>query len=163
MYNLEQFFSAQPVIQPIPLTLITDSDKSLSFYILREDTLHTHISGNKWHKLKENIYFATQQGYQEIGSFGGFFSNHLHALAYLGKLQNLKTIGVVRGQKPITPNPTLTDCLSQEMKLIFASRNDYKSTDFQQQLQKNNPQTFWIPEGGNNDFGIKGIGFFFRV
>ena len=93
-------------------------------YILRLDQIHETISGNKWFKLKYNLLEAEKQKTNSILSFGGAYSNHLHALAFAGKTFKIKTIGIVRGEK--VTNPTLNDCKAWGMELHFVSRSDYR-------------------------------------
>lgn len=124
--------------------------------ILREDLRHPFISGNKWHKLIENVQHAKHLGLNSLGSFGGFFSNHLHALAYLGHYLEVPTIGVIRGQDHQTLTPTLIDAKAWGMQLIFSSKTEFSQISFHHQLHKEYAQTYWIPSGGYNTQGLKG-------
>lgn len=125
--------------------------------MLRLDLLHPVISGNKWYKLKYNIEEAIRENKKTLLSFGGAYSNHLHAMAYAGKQFGLKTIGIIRGEAVI--NETLTDCKEWGMDLHFISRSQYKNKteeNFWSEIQTSFPGAYLIPEGGNNDLGIKG-------
>lgn len=125
--------------------------------VLRLDKIHPIISGNKWFKLKYNLFAASEVQKTSILSFGGAYSNHLHALAYAGKLFNLKTIGIVRGEE--VENPTLQDCKEWGMELHFVSREEYKEKDtepYKQKVMETFGEPFIIPEGGDSDFGIMG-------
>jgi 1-aminocyclopropane-1-carboxylate deaminase len=53
----------------------------ISLSVLRLDQVHPEISGNKWFKLKYNLIQAGNAGQDTLLSFGGPWSNHLHALA----------------------------------------------------------------------------------
>ena len=66
--------------------------------IKRDDLIHPIISGNKWRKLKYSLDHALLLGSDTLISMGGAYSNHLHALAYTGKILGLKTKGFIRGQ-----------------------------------------------------------------
>ena len=81
-------------------------EKELEVYMKREDLIHPIISGNKFRKLKYNILSIDKN---QLISFGGAYSNHLLALSYIGKHENLNTVGIVRGEelKNIELNPTL--------------------------------------------------------
>lgn len=125
--------------------------------ILRLDKVHSTISGNKWYKLKYNLLEAEKEKAKAVLSFGGAYSNHLHALAYAGKLSDIKTIGIIRGEE--VENPTLTDCKDWGMELHFISRTEYRRKtefDFLQKIKSQFPNTFIIPEGGDNELGQKG-------
>lgn len=145
---------------PIPIDSISldlENDQAAKIDILRLDQIHETISGNKWFKLKYNLLEAEKQDADSILSFGGAYSNHLHALAYAGKLFNIKTIGIVRGEK--ISNSTLNDCADWGMELHFISRAEYRNktdNEFLTAVKKQFRNTFIIPEGGDNDLGQKG-------
>lgn len=153
-----QNFLTQWQAQQPPITIQTIlCTPSVQLDMLRLDLVHPYISGNKWFKLKYNLLEAVKQHKQTILSLGGAYSNHLHALAYAGHLFGFKTVGIVRGE-PID-NPTLNDCKQWGMQLHFLSRSNYQlrhELDFNQQLQQDFPEAFFIPEGANNRFGIDG-------
>jgi len=132
-------------------------EQDIQLDLLRIDVLHPEISGNKWFKLKYNITYALEHNYNTLISFGGAYSNHLHALAYAGFEAGLKTIGIVRGE-PVD-NPTLSDCVRWGMELQFISREKYKQKKephYLEELQHAYPHAMLIPEGGSNDLGLKG-------
>ena len=137
--------------------LALNDGEQTSIDILRLDQIHGTISGNKWFKLKYNLLEAENKKAASILSFGGAYSNHLHALAYAGRIFNIKTIGIVRGEE--VSNPTLQDCKNWGMELHFVSRTDYRKkteASFLQNLQNSYPGTYIIPEGGDNELGQKG-------
>ena len=72
--------------------------RNLFLSIKRDDLLHHSINGNKWRKLKYNLSAMQAQKKNELLTFGGAFSNHIHACAAAGKLLNFKTRGIIRGQ-----------------------------------------------------------------
>lgn len=131
----------------------------MSLQILRLDLLHPQLSGNKWYKLRLNLQAAKELGHNTVLSFGGAYSNHLHALAAAGRMQGLKTIGVVRGG-PVEPsNATLTFALQQGMELYHVTRADYRNKSspvFLARLQERFGDFFLIPEGGANVAGVQG-------
>lgn len=133
------------------------SQKNIALDVLRLDLLHPVISGNKWFKLKYNIQAARAENKNGLLSFGGAYSNHLHALAYAGKEFGMKTIGIIRGER--VENPTLHDCEKWGMQLCYISRSDYRlktEEHFLAGIQEKFPYAYIIPEGGNNDLGVKG-------
>ena len=71
-----------------PLTSLSSSTVEAS--MLRLDKLHPIVSGNKWFKLRYYIEEAISQSCSTIASFGGPYSNHLVALAYVAKENNVK-------------------------------------------------------------------------
>lgn len=130
--------------------------------MLRLDTVHPEVSGNKWYKLKHNIDYCLRQGIDRVLTFGGAYSNHLVATAAAAQLAGLKSIGIVRGtyaQEQITP--TLQACVVHSMELHFVSIEDYKLKDDPETLKhlsERYSNTFIIPEGGANEQGRAGAG-----
>lgn len=146
-----------PALQALRAPLLTR--KNVQLWVQREDLVHPLISGNKWYKLKYNILQAKEEGVDTLLSFGGAYSNHLHALAYAGKVNNLKTVGVVRGELTDPLNPTLQDAVDWGMELMPVSRGDYRrrhDPDFQRQLAAQFEPCVVIPEGGANALALKG-------
>ena len=131
----------------------------MQLMVSRQDLLHPKISGNKWYKLKHNIAQAKASGAHRLVSFGGAYSNHLHALAYAGQLYDLDTIGLVRGEIINPLNPTLQDAVDWGMQLIAVSRSEYRrrnEADFLEQLIRPFEPCYVIPEGGANLLAVKG-------
>lgn len=134
-------------------------EKNIELFIKRDELIHPIIQGNKWRKLKYNLCLAFEQQKKTILSFGGAYSNHLHALAASGKQLNIKTIGIIRGEAPHPLNSCLQDMSDWGMQLEFISRKDFKlknKPEFIQQLHEKLGDFYLIPEGGNNSLGIKG-------
>lgn len=133
--------------------------KGADLLVRRDDLVHPQISGNKWYKLKYNIENAKAQGYKTLLSFGGAFSNHLHALAFAGKEFGLKTIGVIRGELVYPLNPSLQDMVDWGMQLVPLSRSDYRrryEEDFVTELCTSFQPCYVVPEGGANALALKG-------
>ena len=87
--------SFESPVQTIHHPLLAARKVQLS--IKRDDLIHPQISGNKWRKLKFNLQAMQQQKKSELLTFGGAFSNHIHATATAGKLFGFKTHGIIRG------------------------------------------------------------------
>ena len=100
------------------------SDKDFSLFIKREDELHPFISGNKYRKLKYNLIHLKEKNIGTAISFGGAFSNHIAATAAYCAAKNLKSMGIIRGERPKTLNPTLVKAEALGVKLDFISRED---------------------------------------
>jgi 1-aminocyclopropane-1-carboxylate deaminase/D-cysteine desulfhydrase-like pyridoxal-dependent ACC family enzyme len=130
--------------------------------IRREDLIHKHISGNKFRKLKYNILEAKKLKKKTLLTFGGAYSNHIAATAFSGKLNELKTIGIIRGEeleKSVDSNPTLSFAKSCGMKLAFITRESYKNKTnraFIESLKSEFGDFYLLPEGGTNELAIKG-------
>jgi 1-aminocyclopropane-1-carboxylate deaminase len=98
---------------------------SYRLFMKRDDLLHPQIQGNKWRKLEELLKQQSGSG-KTVISFGGAFSNHLHALAYAGNFAGFPTVGILRGSSVDTNNPTLLDAQRWGMKLIPVPKAEYE-------------------------------------
>jgi 1-aminocyclopropane-1-carboxylate deaminase len=147
------------IIQTLPRP-VSDSDfiNLAAVDVLRLDQIHPLISGNKWYKLKYNLELADELGYRKLLSCGGPHSNHLHALACAGKGLGFQTTAFVRGYSHLPLTETLLDCRRMGMELIFIDKKTYLQRYDPQwcQQQAEDYQSYWIPEGGNNELGRKG-------
>lgn len=148
---------------PSILTKIDDpwlSQYPIELWMKRDDLLHPVISGNKWRKLKYILDHALSLGSDTLISMGGAYSNHLHALAYVGKVLGLKTIGLVRGEQAETLTPSLLDMKAWGMELRFVSRSDYRllrQYKSHHDLPGLKPRQYWLPEGGAQPLALKGV------
>jgi 1-aminocyclopropane-1-carboxylate deaminase len=127
--------------------------------VLRADLCDPLLSGNKFFKLRYNLAAASESGHDTLLSFGGAWSNHLHALAAAGQRSGMHTIGVVRGESAAP----LTECLAEAqafgMHLHFVTRSVYRkrnSPEFLAKLQDQFGSCFVVPEGGANIHGVRG-------
>lgn len=133
----------------------------VQFSILHLDNTHPQISGNKWFKLQPALAEARRHPGRPILSFGGAFSNHIHALAYAGHLSGIPTIGVIRGEASSASNPTLQDAQRWGMRLLFVSRQDYArryDPAFIDLLQSKLGDFQWVPEGGSSALAVHACG-----
>lgn len=141
------------------LTFFPYKERGIELFVQREDLLHQYISGNKWRKLKYNLKYAIENNLSVL-TFGGAFSNHIAATAAAGKEYGVKTIGIIRGDElNEESNATLRKAKDDGMKLVFVSREDYRKRcdkEFLDELKITYPNTFIVPEGGANHYGVKG-------
>lgn len=132
--------------------------KNVTVVVCRLDQMDAQIPGNKVYKLLENINAAKAQGCDLIVSFGGMWSNHLHALAQAGRRYDFNTVGIVRGHKGQT-TPMLEDAKALGMVINFIGPDEYKyrdRPDFLAALKLRYGRCYFIPEGGANDLGVAG-------
>ena len=136
--------------------LQNQNNSNVMLFVKRDDLIHDEISGNKIRKLKYNLKSARILGCDTIKSFGGAFSNHLLALASLGKIEGINTIGVVRGDElNKQSNKLLERCADLGMRLEFVSRSQFKRIKSLNGMV-DNPRVFCVPEGGANREGVLG-------
>lgn len=136
------------------------SAHGIELSVARLDLVDPQISGNKWFKLKYNLIEALNQGATHIVSFGGAYSNHLHALAAACFRLGLKSTAVLRGELVTPLNPTLHDCKSWGMEFLPVTRTQYReksSPQFIQQLHDQLGAFYLVPEGGSNALAVKGV------
>lgn len=125
--------------------------------VLRLDRLGGKAQGNKLFKLRPLLAEAMARGQQRILSFGGAWSNHLHALAACGAELGLQTVGFVRGGE--CPTPTLDDARAWGMQIVSLSRSDYRrrhDSVFQRELLARYGPGLLVPEGGAGEAGVRG-------
>ncbi len=141
-----------PIIEPLTYN-------GFRVAVLRLDLLHPEVSGNKWFKLKYNIRAALDQQKDTILTFGGAYSNHIAATAAACKAAGLRSIGFIRGEKPLLLNHTLQKATNDGMVLQFIDREQYRQKtdpEFLDALLKAYPGAYIIPEGGHNQQGMEG-------
>ena len=150
------------LIIPSPIQEVNHSllrKKDIKLFVKREDLIHPEISGNKWRKLKYNLQYARDNDIQKIITFGGAFSNHIHATAAACKAYSLSSIGIIRGEFD-AQNPTLQFAQSCGMELKFISRSSYREKEKSEVVQEflsNQKSYFLIPEGGSNEHAQIGL------
>lgn len=131
----------------------------ISVTVRREDLLHPAISGNKYHKLRYNLEEARNGGFGTLLTFGGAYSNHIHATAWAGREAGFRTLGVIRGECPVPLNPTLADAVEWGMRLYFVDRLGYRrkyQLDWLREIEIQEGPYYLIPEGGSNAIAVRG-------
>lgn len=132
---------------------------SQEIYILREDLSHPEYGGNKYWKLKGNIEKALAEGYTQIITAGGAYSNHIYATAALCAELNLPCIGLIRGEEHQHLNPTLAFAHQKGMKLHYVDRQTYRQIREEglqaiPALAQLAESAYFIPEGGSSIAGV---------
>jgi 1-aminocyclopropane-1-carboxylate deaminase/D-cysteine desulfhydrase-like pyridoxal-dependent ACC family enzyme len=133
--------------------------KQVSLSVLRLDKIHPLVSGNKLFKLHYFLEEPVTGSRTTILTFGGAYSNHLAAMAFACKALQLKSVGIVRGEKPAKLSLTLQQCVQDGMQLKFISRQQYQQKEtpaFIGQLKAAFGDCLIIPEGGFHSQGAKG-------
>lgn len=150
--------SALSTLQPISHPMFTRH--KISVQVKRDDQIDKVISGNKWRKLKYNLLHAKAINAKGIITFGGSFSNHIHACALSCKQQQLSAIGIIRGEEDNQDNYTLTWAKHWGMQLSFVDRKTYRlrnEKSYLQHLQQQYPDYLIVPEGGSNALALIGM------
>ena len=154
----------QPLTQPpSPIVPLPIAKATIQVVIKRDDLLQPtgdhRYCGNKVRKLQYNLAAAKAQGYQQLLTFGGAYSNHIAAVARAGKRYGFKTIGIIRGEAHSPLNPTLADAVKDGMQLAYLDRTSYRKKQDVEIIARFKQQFgdfYLIPEGGTNTLALKG-------
>ena len=147
--------SAETIIQPDWAT-----NHDITLRVKRDDLLHPVISGNKWRKLKHALLPAIAAKSKHIISFGGGFSNHLHALGYCCQQLNIQFTAIIRGNYSQNPSPMLQDLMNWKATIQYVDRMTYQQRaepGYLKLLQQQNPGALLIPEGGSQLEALQGV------
>ena len=178
----------QTLTQPSPLELFTPDwpgAEDVTIYVKRDDKIHPVVSGNKWRKLKQFIYgyaeqyldgaegstnaegslhaegsSCTAKSSVRLISFGGGFSNHLHALGYVCHTLGIPLSAIIRGDYSATPTPMISDLTSWNVDIEYVDRITYKkrdSAEYLNSLKERFSPAIIIPEGGSQEQAIAGV------
>ena len=134
-------------------------ERNVRIDVKRLDQLHPLVNGNKWFKLKYNVERALASEHRTLVTFGGAWSNHIHATAAAAALSGVRTIGIIRGEEPKQLSTTLQFAKEQGMELHFVSRLDYEernTEEFKAWLHDQYGSFHLVPEGGSNYYGVNG-------
>lgn len=129
-------------------------------WVKRDDLLHPVISGNKWRKLQGALLEAQAKDIEHLVSFGGGYSNHLHALGYCCARLKIKLTALIRGNYHQHPTAMLNDLMQWGTELVYLSKVDYRrrsEPEFIAQLQASYPKAMLIPEGGSQAQALPGL------
>lgn len=144
-------------MQEVKLPLLDSANVKL--LIKREDLIHQEVGGNKWRKLIGNLELVSNESYEGIVTYGGAFSNHIHATAASCYLANIPCIGIIRGEYD-EQNPTLQFALDKGMKLEFVSREAYRLKAADPSIEKilfKYKNFLEVPEGGSSLKALIGL------
>jgi 1-aminocyclopropane-1-carboxylate deaminase len=135
---------------PVPIF----SNERITVSILRLDKIHPVISGNKWFKLQYYLQEAKEQDKKKIITFGGPWSNHIVATAAACQMNEIASIGIIRGEATSPLSATLVQAKNYGMQLEFVSRDAYREKKIPAVFQKDNH--YLVAEGGYGKKGAEG-------
>ena len=145
-----------------PIQSILSFSPSQKVDLLRLDSLHPIVSGNKFYKLRFYIATAIENGVATVASFGGPYSNHIVALAYTAKEAGLKSIGYIRTNADEPTTPSLAEAKHYGMELVYLGRSDFQSKKASiLETSATKSDTYLIDEGGYGTVGAKGAATIF--
>lgn len=135
------------------------AEKDIRLSVMRLDRIHETVSGNKLFKLQFYIEKCLDSKHKTIVTFGGAYSNHLAATAFLCKQYGIKCIGIVRGNAFTELTHTLITCQENNMHLDFVDAKMYKiiqTLNTEKYITQKFGNCIIIPEGGYGIEGAKG-------
>lgn len=136
-----------------------DFSQDFRIEVKRFDRIHPTINGNKWFKLMFNLEEMKRRGAKQLVTFGGAYSNHIHATAAAAREFGIHSIGIIRGEEPKNYSPTLLFAKECGMELCFISRSDYEERNSEEMkvwVHETWESAFLVPEGGANYLGMNG-------
>lgn len=142
----------------IPQSLVPSGDGSIVVH--RLDQLFPVASGNKIYKLLAHLQAARRANKSQLLSFGGAWSNHLHALAVFAQQVQLQSTAIVRGLYVDIDNPMLSDARARGMTVELVSKQHYaqrRNPAYLAELKARFPDAWLIPEGGDDAYGRWGL------
>lgn len=156
--HITQHFTLPSPEQPI--TPAWSNAEHYQIWVKRDDLIHPIVSGNKLRKLRYSIKHLLDNNIRHVISFGGGYSNHLHALAYVCKHLNIKLTAIVRGHYQSMPTPMLRDLAAWQVNIEYVDRKIYQQrdqADYLASLMQRFPDALVIPEGGSSQLALDGV------
>ncbi len=137
---------------PIQSLRLESNSGIIPLDVARFDQIHPILSGNKFYKLYYSLQRYCPVEHEAIVSYGGMYSNHLHALSYLAHELDMPTRFYIRGWKGEL-TPTLKDLMNWQSELRPISRTQLRSLRYHWTPEEN---SLLIPEGGADEDGVRG-------
>ncbi len=140
-------FPSPAVLQEVQLAILAARDLRLA--VLRLDQRRPGITATRPTSCGPGANALARGEGRGLISLGGAHSNHLHALAALGREEGFATVGLLRGEPCRTP--TVEDLQANGMTLHWLGYGGYRrrhDSDFWQPWQARYPGLLPIPEGG---------------
>jgi len=137
--------------------------RGIELWVKRDDLAHTIVSGNKIRKLAYLIRRLQEGACNGVVSFGGPYSNHLHALAWVCRQYNVPFIAFVRSHSPEVDkrnSATIGDMVDWGTEIRFLSPHDYRQKrdlHLNSRWQRDFPGWTIVPEGGSSPEALPGI------
>ncbi|MFN0215157.1 MAG: 1-aminocyclopropane-1-carboxylate deaminase/D-cysteine desulfhydrase [Saprospiraceae bacterium] len=143
-----------------PLVFIPNhpgNQQGISLFIKRDELLHPEIQGSKARKLAVLLPQIKESYPGGLVTFGGAFSNHLHAVAVAGRIFGIPTVGILRGEQADLQNPTLQFCQENGMSLHRIPKAEYDARKLSSDplLGSLFSNCYFLPEGGNTPEALR--------
>ncbi len=143
-----------------PINSLSFQNHGLKVTLKRDDQIHHVVCGNKWRKLKYQLIALLQQPNPAVISFGGAWSNHLHALGYCCHRLAIPLTVFIRGEESHYQSAMIKDLRTWAVTIKWLDRGAYRNKDtilFLHELKQSYPGSTIIPEGGSGSFALEGV------
>jgi 1-aminocyclopropane-1-carboxylate deaminase len=143
-----------------PLLVDWPGANKQQIFIKRDDLIHPLISGNKWRKLQQQLQSFLSNKPSRVVSFGGGFSNHLHALGYCCHQLSIPFTAIVRGNYELNPSPMLQDLVQWQADIQSVDKLTYQQRaepSYLAELHQRYVDSVIIPEGGSQTSALSGF------
>lgn len=150
--DLLQLIPTHALLQQVQHTLYQKHD--VRIYFKRDDLLHPQFGGNKARKLYGHVQAFMQGNYNGWITWGGPWSNHLHAFAAFSHTANIPFHVIIRGND-LTYRTPLMDFIERcGGHIHFVSREQYNQTKWGDVSSIcMNGHWYGVPEGGGGEPG----------
>lgn len=143
-----------------PLQQIQDElyeQHGVKLFLKRDDLLHPQWGGNKARKLFGHVQEFIKKKYDGWFTWGGPWSNHLHAFAAFSYHAKIPFQVIIRGND-FSYRPPLFDFIEAcGGKIHFVSRKEYALSKSRGAALLPNPENWYpVPEGGGGEPGKVG-------
>lgn len=138
-------------------------DQGIQLWIKRDDLAHPIVSGNKIRKLTYLIPQLRDRSCAGVLSFGGPYSNHLHALAWLCREFKIPLTVYIRSHETdwtLLDSLTLDDVRLWGAHIHILSPAEYRRKNEPDRIhlwQKEFPGYEIVPEGGSHEDALRGV------
>ena len=131
----------------------------INLFIYLDYLNHSDFSGNKIRKIYGTLLRIKDSDVQNIITLGGNYSNYLYACGFLPKLLNKNLIVIIKGHEPKEYGYTLSHLKDKGAQLHFYPREKLRNNldEVLEELRKIYPSSYFIPEGGSNEFAHEGF------
>lgn len=144
-----------------PLKRISSLTAGIDIFIKCDDLTGCALSGNKARKLEFILADAQRKNSTILITCGGIQSNHARSSAIAGAQLGMKSLLVLRGAEPASPEANLVLDLLVGAKIKYVTAEEYFQSaqimsDLAEELKQTGETPYIIPEGGSNALGSLG-------
>ncbi|MCX7744912.1 MAG: hypothetical protein N2167_10160 [Flavobacteriales bacterium] len=158
MQTLTDLIKLIPTESPLQKLQDTLYEKhNMTLYMKRDDLLHQQWGGNKARKLYGHVQEFVKGNYDGWFTWGGPWSNHLHAFAAFSNYANIPFQVFIRGNNFAYRTPLFDFIEACGGKIYYLSREEYMLFKSSSNELLPIPENWYaVPEGGGGEPGKVG-------